>query len=166
MKVMNKSDVYKTITATLLKRYENAKWAANQAHEAATNEESIAENKYDTFGLEASYLAHGQSQRVVECEKDWLVFHKKQLVEFTEEDSVDLWSLVRLSNFDSASEVNRYFFVSPCSGGLNIIINDETVYLVTPFSPVGKLLLGKMVGDELKLPKNGEQTAYEITSIA
>ena len=32
-----------------------------------THEENIAENKYDTLGLEAAYLAQGQAQRVNEC---------------------------------------------------------------------------------------------------
>ncbi len=31
--------------------------AVRVAHEAATHEENIAENKYDTLGLEAAYLA-------------------------------------------------------------------------------------------------------------
>ena len=38
--------------------------------EAATNEESKAENKYDTRGLEASYMAQAQSLRVSELKKD------------------------------------------------------------------------------------------------
>ena len=38
--------------------------AARAAHEAATHEENIAENKYDTLGLEAAYLATGQARRV------------------------------------------------------------------------------------------------------
>ncbi len=37
--------------------------AAREAHETATHEENIAENKYDTLGLEAAYLATGQARR-------------------------------------------------------------------------------------------------------
>ena len=37
--------------------------AVRAAHETATHEESIAENKYDTLGLEAAYLATGQARR-------------------------------------------------------------------------------------------------------
>lgn len=40
-----------------------AEQAAQVAHEAATHEENIAENKYDTLGLEAAYLATGQARR-------------------------------------------------------------------------------------------------------
>ena len=37
--------------------------ALRMAYEAATHEENIAENKYDTLGLEAAYLATGQARR-------------------------------------------------------------------------------------------------------
>ena len=77
---MDKTKAHDAITLALLQRFETAKWAAKQAHDAAINEESVAENKYDTFGLEASYLAHGQSQRVLECQTDWQLFEKKQAV--------------------------------------------------------------------------------------
>ena len=35
--------------------------AVRVAHEAATHKENIAENKYDTLGLEAAYLATDQA---------------------------------------------------------------------------------------------------------
>lgn len=162
---MNKHDVHKAVTAALLGRYETAKWAAKQAHEAATNEESVAENKYDTFGLEASYLAHGQSQRVLDCEKDWLLFEKKQPTLIKEEGVIDLWCLVTLTELESSCGTEKYFFISPCAGGLTIEIIEKKVCLVTPFSPVGKKLLGKVVGDEVELLQNGKQMAYEITTI-
>jgi len=39
-----------------------AEQAVRAAHETATHEENIAENKYDTLGLEAAYLATGQAR--------------------------------------------------------------------------------------------------------
>jgi hypothetical protein len=43
--------------------------SARAAHQAATHEESKAEDRHDTFAIEASYLAAGQSARVMELEK-------------------------------------------------------------------------------------------------
>ncbi|RCX02510.1 GreA/GreB family elongation factor [Marinomonas foliarum] len=163
---MDKKKVYQAITDALLQRFKTAKWAAKQAHDAATNEESVAENKYDTFGLEASYLAHGQSKRVLECEKDWLFFNKKTFDIFNEDDAIELWCLVALKIIDSVNEVEKYFIISPCAGGLTVEINGKSIYLVTISSPVGKALLGKMVGEEVELLQNGKQAAYEITSIS
>lgn len=42
--------------------------AATIARAEATHEQSKAENKYDTRGLEASYLARGQSKQAAEIE--------------------------------------------------------------------------------------------------
>jgi hypothetical protein len=42
--------------------------AASAARDEATHEQSKAENKYDTRGLEASYLARGQARQVAELE--------------------------------------------------------------------------------------------------
>jgi hypothetical protein len=156
---MDKADVYKAIQSALLNRFETAKWAAKQAHDAATNEESVAENKYDTFGLEASYLAHGQSQRVIECERDWLRFQK---VEVVDSETINLWCLVKLVSCDLVSPVIKYFFISPCAGGLSVEVDGCIIYLVTPSSPVGKKLIGKATEEEIELSQNGQRIMYEI----
>ena len=160
---MNKVEVHQAIQSALLSRFENAKWAAKQAHEAATNEESVAENKYDTFGLEASYLAHGQSQRVIECEKDWLAFEKKEVT--VSRDNVDLWSLVKLIPIDADLVLAKCFYVAPCAGGLSVEINGSKVLVVTLSSPVGKALIGKECGEEVVLSQNGLKMTYEIEQI-
>ena len=43
--------------------------AARASHAEATHEQSKAESKYDTRGLEASYLARGQSRQLAETEQ-------------------------------------------------------------------------------------------------
>ena len=45
-----------------------ARSSTQRAIDAATDEETIPEHKYDTLALEASYLAHGQALRVQESE--------------------------------------------------------------------------------------------------
>ncbi len=108
---MNKKEIHDAITKALLNRFKTAELAAKQAHQAATGDESVAENKYDTFGLEASYLAHGQSQRVIECEQDWLLFSKKALHLHRIDHPVTLWTLVELEALNSTlSEKNIFYF--------------------------------------------------------
>ncbi|SBS37802.1 hypothetical protein MSP8887_03047 [Marinomonas spartinae] len=162
---MNKRTVYETITNALRQRFDTAVWAAKQAHDAATNEESVAENKYDTFGLEASYLAHGQSQRVFDCENDWRTFEKKGVVLFEDDDVVALWALVELNEVDKHVSYTKWFFISPCAGGLTVEQHHQSVFLVTPSSPVGKALIGKEEGDEICLRQNGLEVVYEITRV-
>jgi hypothetical protein len=63
---MNKHTVHQLILDKLRVDLDIAERAAQTAYETATHEENIAENKYDTLGLEASYLAAGQAKRVEE----------------------------------------------------------------------------------------------------
>lgn len=165
MVFMKKCDIHDAITEALLKRFKTAEFAASQAYQAATNKESVAENKYDTFGLEASYLAHGQSQRVIECEQDWLLFSKKALSQYQVGDAATLWCAVELTPVDSPTPSRKYFFISPCAGGLVVEVQEQAVYVITASSPVGKAIIGKTTEEEVHLSQNGVQVVYEITSI-
>ncbi|MBJ7538184.1 GreA/GreB family elongation factor [Marinomonas transparens] len=163
---MNKRRVKEAITNALLKRFETAKLAAQQAHGAATNEESVAENKYDTFGLEASYLAHGQSQRVLECEADWLIYDRKECIGLESDAAIGIWTLVELQLLNLTTPSSKYFFVSPCAGGLTVKVGEQSIYLVTTSSPVGKKLIGKNIGDEITLLQGGVQIDYEVVAVS
>jgi hypothetical protein len=63
---MNKRAVLKKIIAKLTGELEVYFRAAEYARAEATHEQNKAENKYDTRGLEASYLARGQSKQAAE----------------------------------------------------------------------------------------------------
>lgn len=56
---MDKRALIKKIVAQLEAELALLTKAARSAHAEATHESSKAENKYDTRGLEASYLARG-----------------------------------------------------------------------------------------------------------
>ena len=68
--MFSRSEIEEAVLQALSNVHQDAINAAKRAHDTATGTESVAENKYDTFGLEASYLAHGQSVRVAECQAD------------------------------------------------------------------------------------------------
>lgn len=60
---MDKRKVIERIREEFQLQFEMLKRAADTAREDATDAESKAESKYDTQGLEASYLAAGQADR-------------------------------------------------------------------------------------------------------
>ena len=66
---MLKTTVIQKIIETLQAELETYIRAAKFSHAEATAEENRAENKYDTRGLEASYLAAGQANKVAEIEQ-------------------------------------------------------------------------------------------------
>jgi hypothetical protein len=63
-KKMNKCALLKKIVAKLTSELEVYFRAAQASRAEATHEQSKAESKYDTRGLEASYLARGQSKQI------------------------------------------------------------------------------------------------------
>lgn len=142
--------------------YDCAIKSAAAAHDAATNEESKAENKYDTRGLEASYLAEGQSRRVAELEQAVATYEQLELAEFTDASSIRLTALVTL---EDAQEQCKCFFIGPLSGGLKVAQGDIECMVVTPEAPLGKTLIGKFVGEEIMLDIAGSKVYYSIVDI-
>ena len=67
---MDKWLLLDAIVGEITSALDNSLAAAEEARATATNKENAAENKYDTLGLEAAYLAHGQSERVLQLEGD------------------------------------------------------------------------------------------------
>jgi hypothetical protein len=63
---VNKAALLKKIMAELTAQLERYAGAASTARAEAIDEENQAEDKYDTRGLEASYLAAGQSRQMAE----------------------------------------------------------------------------------------------------
>lgn len=93
---MNKSKLVQAIVEQLRAELELFTKAARAAHAEATHEQSKAENKYDTRGLEAAYLARGQSKQAAEAEQAIKQFEALRIREFTKVDPIDVGALVEL----------------------------------------------------------------------
>ncbi len=131
--------------------------AANQARETATDKESIAENKYDTFGLEASYLAHGQAKRVAEYEQAISCYNEMGILN-NPGSTIESGMLVLLED-ESGSE--QYLFLGPAAGGLKFRFDNIEITLITPASPLGQKLTGHCVADEIER----QNKVYEIMAV-
>ena len=60
---INKKELIQKLILSLEEELLALKTAAQATYQAATHEESKPENEYDTFALEASYLAGAQAKR-------------------------------------------------------------------------------------------------------
>ncbi|WP_176507317.1 MULTISPECIES: GreA/GreB family elongation factor [Pseudomonas] len=153
---MDKATLLTRIVAALETDMEVLRRAAQTAYEAATAEENIAENKYDTLGLEASYLATGQARRTAEIRQALLTYQQLLLREYDPAQGVQVSNLVTLEDEDGGQ---RVLFLGPEAAGLKIGEGDEWVTVITPRSPLGQQLVGKKVEDEVRL---GDQLFYII----
>jgi uncharacterized membrane protein len=67
--MLNKQQLITIIVSSLSQQLQKAIAAANEAHAAAVDDQSVAETQYDTLAIEAGYLAEGQSRRVTEFQQ-------------------------------------------------------------------------------------------------
>ncbi len=154
-----RSDIYAGIVETLKVSVVKTEAAAQFARETATAKENIAENKYDTLGIEAAYLAHGQSVRVEELKADL-----KTLTRLGAPMQVDQCAIGSIVLLQNESGARRCLLLAPCQGGLSVKVGQLTVQLVTTDAPVGKSLLGCAVGDDINIA--GQPGYLEILGIS
>ena len=75
--------------------------SAEIAHDDATHEESRAENKYDTRGLESSYLAGAQMERVRILTSSLKQIEGIQLKKFSDNTEIAATAVIELEDLES-----------------------------------------------------------------
>src|SRR5258708_6163554 len=114
---MNKSTLQQQVLDRLAEDLLQAEQAARAAHETATHEENIAENKYDTLGLEAAYLATGQARRaeaIRQAMAHWRQFHPHP---YDASKGIQLGPLVCLVDSDDR---RQHLFLGPDGRSLKL----------------------------------------------
>ena len=128
--------------------------SAQAAHSGATHTEAVAKSKYDTHGLELSYLAGSQFARAAKIEEDIQRLKTMPIPEFSgEDDPIAVGSLVEVSVEGGSS----LYFISDLGAGRRVEWCAANVQVISGDSPLGSSLLGSYVGDDISLTsgKNG-----------
>lgn len=158
---MNKRALVRKIIAQLDAELEGYAKSARSAHADATDPQNKAENKYDTRGLEASYLAQGQSRQAMETAQARQQFEELALREFAAGEPVDLSALVELEE----GGARTLYFIGPSAGGTEIVHEKKTVVVITHQSPLGRQLLGRKAGERLPIAMGGTRRDFRIVSV-
>ena len=158
---MNKRAIIKKILARLADELDVYFRAARFARAEATHEQNKAENKYDTRGLEASYLAHGQSKQAAELEAAIADFENLDARPFAAAAPVGVGALVELETGGETA----FYFIGPRAGGTEVIHDRKEILVITPQSPLGAQLAGKKAGDRLDLKFGGEMRAARLLAV-
>lgn len=156
-----KSAVLRAIVARLEEEVALYARAARAAHAEATDEQSRAENKYDTRGLEASYLARGQSRQAAEVELALTQFQSLSSKKLPAGAPVDVGALVQLMEGKEAT----WYWIGPRAGGLEVVVDGVEVTVMTPQSPLGSQLVGRKQGDRLALQLAGRRREVLLQSV-
>lgn len=158
---MNKRAVIQKIVTRLTEELQVYFRAAQFARAEATHESSKAENKYDTRGLEASYLARGQSKQAAEIEAAIAEFEKLPVKKFGTDKPIGLGALVELEHGSEKS----FYFIGPRAGGTEVLHDKKEILVITPQSPLGEQLMGKKSGEQLQLTVGSMRQPASIISV-
>jgi hypothetical protein len=158
---MDKTKIVQAIIAELEKDLAVAITAAKSAHQDATNDESKAENQYDTRAVEASYVARGQAKRVAQLRE--ALYEYKSLVPkiFSANDGISSTALIEI---ESQGKKSILFYMSK-GGGFSIEVDGIKIQVVTPLTPLGEALLQMKMGDTISVEFGNNDREYEILKV-
>lgn len=137
--------------------------AVNQARDHAVHEQSKPENQYDTLALEASYLAHGQSVRAAELQRQMTVLKHLKFTEYVPDTTVVVGTIVQIK--DVAAHI-QWLWLLPVCGGIVLHYEDIGITTITPDAPLGHKILGCYAGDEFSLRLGQNVKSFEIMAVS
>jgi len=129
------------------------------ARDTATHKDCLGSSKYETMGLEASYLAQGQGTRLLELERSLAYFKQ---VKLQQSKSITLETYIMLNDED---DKQTWLWMAGDAGGLKISYQQQTITVITPKSPLGKAMIGKNIDDEFSLKLMGKEKSFEVLSL-
>jgi transcription elongation GreA/GreB family factor len=158
---MDKAKVMTLLRARIVDELETMVAAQRNTAAGVTHEESRAESDKDMRSVETSYLARGQAERVVDLRDGLARLEGLTLRAFAEDTPVALGALVRLEG----DEGERLYFLAPAGGGEPLEIDGEGLRVVTPSSPVGRALIGRVVGDDVELRTPQGKSLWSLVEV-
>ena len=136
--------------------------AVRTAHETATHAENIAENKYDTLGLEAAYLACGQARRAEAIRQALASWRQFRPLPYDTSKGIQLGALVRLVDAD---DQQQQLFLGPAGGSMKLVSGTELVQVISSQAPLARAMLGKCEGDEVSIQVGSLRQQFEVLRV-
>jgi transcription elongation GreA/GreB family factor len=155
----SKQDLREELARHLATDLETRERSHRTAREGATHAEAKPENDKDTRALEASYLARGEAARVEELRHALADVQAMPLRAYREGEPAALGALVTAEDDDGQTIA----WLAPHGGGTRLA--SGTVQVVTPKSPLGQALLGKVAGDDCEVRLAGRTRTLSIVSV-
>ena len=153
-----KPAVLAALIASLQQRLERNRSLASHAAQSATHDQARAEDKYDTRGLEMTYLAAGATDRVEELRRV-LTQYTFWTLPTVPTSAVSVGSLVGLEDEEGRKKT---VFIAPFGDGEALSVDGFAVQAITLRAPLGAALLNKAPGDEVTVRVAGELRVWEV----
>jgi len=135
---MNKPKILNMVISTLEDDLRSQLKGQQTAAEGATHAEAKAETKWDTCGLEQSYLARGLAKQFETLARQVEELRAFKPLDFTAKP-IAAGALIETE----LTGERDLFFLLECGGGTEIEEAGRTITVITPESPLGAALLGR-----------------------
>ena len=154
---LKKEVVVEALRASLALDLEAVVAAAHATREGSTHESAKPENDKDTRAIEAGYLAGAQALRAGEIKKHLHDVERADLRAFV---------LLSIQETVKGKETHLLVWLSPWGGGQEVSVDGAVVQVVTPHSPLGAALKGKVAGDDVDFAAAGRVRALSIVAVS
>lgn len=161
MALERKRKLHAELLAKLTRDRDALHAAQREIVEGVTHEDNKSEGDKDMRATEQSYLARGQAMRVVALDEDVQRVTTMPVRLFGEEDPIALSALVEIE----VGGVKSQLFIAPAGGGARLGEGADAVQVVTPASPIGRVLIGARAGDDVEIDRGGKLESGEILSV-
>lgn len=158
---MNKIAVRNQILDLLRQELAQQTQAALVSREEAISEESKPENQYDMHSQEAAYLAEGQARLAAEIAANITLYESMTVPAIPSDGLVVLGAAVAVDHAGNRT----WYFIGPRAGGLEVNVDGMMLLVLTPQSPLGRELLGKRVGDSVRVQTRHGFVIHHIAEI-
>ena len=154
-----KKGLVSSLLQKMVRKEKEFKTYSRNAQNRANEEEGRMQSRYSTFKEEGQYLAGGLASKHKDIVESINAIKKiLDSVKFRASAVAELYSIVQVE-FDDESQ--NEFFLFPILGGEDI----EGVKVVSPYSPIGRALLGKKERESFLYSVGRKQRTGEIINV-
>jgi len=157
---MNKESILACIIKQLRADLQVSEQAVKMARDTATHSDCLGSSKYETMGLEASYLAQGQGIRLLEIERALAYFKQLKIPQ-----AMTIIAVPALLTICDEQEEEQHLWLSADGGGMKVQHDHKSITLITPKSPLGRALIGRSAGDLIEINVATQQRAFEVLAV-
>jgi len=146
--MIDKKNLIKQLIALIDNDINNQRKAFEIARQTTIDVPGRMQSRYDTMAIESAWVADGLAKALNEKEMSKARLLTLKLDE-SFKNNVRIGSIVEISSSDTSKL--EYFFILPVASGYSLIEKDKKMTTLTPTTPLGKVLIGKEVGDEIEV---------------
>ncbi len=145
---MNKREIVTLVLEQLREAFGARHAASRQTRSGGNDEQSKAENKYDTLSTEQNYLADGLARQAQAAMQAAAAYEDLPPRDFAAGERIDLGALVELEFTDG----REWFFLGPAGGGIEVVHRGVPIVVLTPEAPLGAQLIDRLAGEKIARP--------------